>query len=484
MSTTTPDQRVSEYSPVTPTTEFGAGFPVFDNSDLAVLHDGEPRTDFTVTASYVEGVSTDAKVVFASGLTGDVIVYGKRAPRRTNRFQSGRNLPISDFNLALDTTEAEMQEAARDLVRAHKAPLGEQGGVFDAADVGNAQANAAAAAASADLARKWADNGIDDVTVGKKSAWYWAQKALDWATGGIAGVSSFNGRAGNVLATAGDYDSTKITRGGGTVEDALDAIEADIAATKATFLARVVGLTVQTNSGAPTTSIDISAGAYHLAGRVAANAATLVKRINAAWAVGNGNGGLDTGTKAASTTYFVFSIRNITTGAFEGLISASPSAPTVPAGYELMGRVGICWTNASGNLIAQKQVGSKVTLNAPITSFTGSGTSAAALINSAGPVGISVDLLVDLSCTATGPNADGSLSVWDGNAGSATDGPGNRCRARAGVSGEIDASLSPALPIRTLANGQLYRSASTVGTFTYNARISGWIDYQVPRVEA
>ncbi|MGR9136883.1 hypothetical protein [Rhizobium leguminosarum] len=485
MSTTTPDDRISTYNPVVATTQFAAGFPVFDNADIGVTVDGVERFDFTVTATYAAGISTDAKAVFSPGIVGDVVVFGKRAPRRSSRFLNGSPLSIPDQNLALDTLEAEVQEAARDVVRAHKAPFGEDGGVFSAADIGNAQANAESAQASADLAEKWAENPRNvAVEPGHFSSKHWAEVAAESASTGVAGVSSFNGRPGIVVPLSGDYSSAQVGRGAGTVEDALDAIEADIAATKGTFLASVVGLTVQANAGAPSTSIDISAGEYHRAGKVAVNASTLVKRIDANWAVGSGNGGLDTGTKQASTTYFVFAIRSTTTGVFEGLISASPSAPTVPAGYELMGRVGICWTNASSNLIAQKQVGSKVTLNAAITSFTGGATSATALINAGGPVGVSVDLLMNLSTVGTGPNADGSLILWDGNAGSASEGPGNRSRARATAAGEIDASLSPDVPIRTLANGQIYRRADTVGTFTYTARISGWIDYQVPRVGA
>ena len=117
MSTTTPDLRTSTYTPVSPTTEFAAGFPIFDNADIAVLHDGQPRTDFVVTATYINGVSIDAKAVFASGLVGTVVVYGKRAPHRVSRFNEGAPLPTKDQNLALDTIEAELQARLSQLAR-------------------------------------------------------------------------------------------------------------------------------------------------------------------------------------------------------------------------------------------------------------------------------------------------------------------------------------------------------------------------------
>lgn len=121
MSITSPDARVSSYDPVAPTTEFAAGFTIWDNDDLAVFHNGVRRTDFTVSASYGgSGFSTNAKAVFAEGLTGRVTVVGLRSPRRNSRFTSGGPLPIENFNLALDTLAAQAQEASRDIGRALK----------------------------------------------------------------------------------------------------------------------------------------------------------------------------------------------------------------------------------------------------------------------------------------------------------------------------------------------------------------------------
>lgn len=125
MSITSPDARISTYSPVVPTTDFPALFPVFDNDDLIVVHDGVERTDFAVSATYVEGISNDAKAVFAVGITGDVKVVGRRAPRRTSRFSNGGPLPVRDQNLALDTLEAESQEQGREIERAVRVEYGE-----------------------------------------------------------------------------------------------------------------------------------------------------------------------------------------------------------------------------------------------------------------------------------------------------------------------------------------------------------------------
>ncbi|QHW26666.1 hypothetical protein GYN07_21030 [Rhizobium leguminosarum bv. viciae 248] len=351
MSITTPDDRISTYHPVAATTQFAAGFPVFDNADIGVTVDGVERFDFTISATYAAGISTDAKAVFSPGIVGAVVVFGKRAPRRSSRFLNGNSLPIPDQNLALDTVEAEVQESARENRRAHKAPYGEDGGVFTASDVGNAQANAASAAASATLAAKWAENGDLDVTPGKRASEYWARKAQEWAIGGVAGVGSFNSRTGPVTAQSGDYSSDQISRGGGNVENALDAIEADITATKASLLSGVEDLLVSNNSGNPNTHIDIGTGKARVGSAVVANLATLTKRLNATWVAGSGNGGLDTGAVAASGTYFLYALRKDADGTFEAVFSTSPTIAGVNTalltGYTIVKCIGVVLTNAS-----------------------------------------------------------------------------------------------------------------------------------------
>lgn len=124
MSITSADDRRTRYNPVVATTDFAADFPVFDNDDIKVYVDGVERDDFAVTATYVEGISTDAKAVFAVGVTGTVDVVGYRDPHRTNRFSSGAPVPPRDLNLAIDTLEGEAQEARRDIERAVKTDYG------------------------------------------------------------------------------------------------------------------------------------------------------------------------------------------------------------------------------------------------------------------------------------------------------------------------------------------------------------------------
>lgn len=135
MSTTEPDNRITTYTPTVATTQFPALFPVFDNSDLSVYVNDQERTDFTVSASYVEGVANDARVIMNSGVTGKVLIVGTRDPRRENRFGFGP-IPPRDLNLAFDTIQGEMQEARRDIDLSVKSAYGEEGQTLPRPDTG------------------------------------------------------------------------------------------------------------------------------------------------------------------------------------------------------------------------------------------------------------------------------------------------------------------------------------------------------------
>lgn len=115
MAPITPSTRKTSYAPVTPTTAFPVNFPIADNTDLKVFVNDAARTDFTIAATYPDGLSYDAVVNMNTAVTGDVVILGGRVPRRTNQFLDGRPLPPRDLNAALNTLEIENQEARRDI---------------------------------------------------------------------------------------------------------------------------------------------------------------------------------------------------------------------------------------------------------------------------------------------------------------------------------------------------------------------------------
>lgn len=86
----------------------------------------------------------------------------------------------------------------------------------------------------------------------------------------------------------------------------------------------------------------------------------LTKRLDASWAVGNAQGGLDTGTKANSTWYYRWLIQRSDTGVVDVLLSASPTSPTLPSGYDRKRRLpGAFRTDSSGNIEGLLQAGKR-----------------------------------------------------------------------------------------------------------------------------
>lgn len=114
-------------------------------------------------------------------------------------------------------------------------------------------------------------------------------------------------------------------------------------------------------------------GVFGIAAGTAANSTNLSAMALASaytkgtggWAVGSGNGSLDTGAIANTTWYHVFLIRRPDTGVVDVLTSLSPTAPTLPANYTQFRRIGSMKTNASAQWLAFSQLGDTFLWDAP-----------------------------------------------------------------------------------------------------------------------
>jgi hypothetical protein len=122
----------------------------------------------------------------------------------------------------------------------------------------------------------------------------------------------------------------------------------------------IAGLTMSNDATNPTTTIDTSAGiANSDDAAMLMPLAAFTKNANAGWAVGSGNGCLDSGTSlAASTWYHLFVIMRADTGVVDQLCSTSASAPTMPnANYTKKRRIGSFRTNSTSQILAFSQIG-------------------------------------------------------------------------------------------------------------------------------
>lgn len=119
------------------------------------------------------------------------------------------------------------------------------------------------------------------------------------------------------------------------------------------------GLGLSNNGTDPDHDIDIAAGSCYDAAFAVPMvlASSLTKQIDAAWAVGTNQGGLDTGAVAANTVYAVWLIRRPDTGVVDALFSASFTAPSMPSNYTQKRLIGAVCTDAAANIIAFTQAG-------------------------------------------------------------------------------------------------------------------------------
>ena len=97
--------------------------------------------------------------------------------------------------------------------------------------------------------------------------------------------------------------------------------------------------------------IDFTAGNFDFDDQSGqATLSAITKQIDAPWAEGTNAGGLDTGTVAADTFYYLFAIYNPTTQTSDALFSASKTSPTLPSGYTKKKYIAALYTDGSANI--------------------------------------------------------------------------------------------------------------------------------------
>lgn len=202
------------------------------------------------------------------------------------------------------------------------------------------------------LAATNVQDAIDEVVAEKQP--------IDATLSALAGLSTaadrlpyFTGADAAALATFTSFARTLID----------DATAAAARATMGiiTELARnyIDGLIMSNNGADANNDIDIAVGSAmdSTNAKLLVLGAAITKQLDAAWAAGTGNGGIDTGAKANSTWYAVHIIEKTADGTIDALFSLSPTAPTMPAGYGKFRRIGWIRTDSSGKILAFTQSG-------------------------------------------------------------------------------------------------------------------------------
>lgn len=126
----------------------------------------------------------------------------------------------------------------------------------------------------------------------------------------------------------------------------------DVTAGTKTLKGRITGLIQKNNSGNPSDVVDISAGSCRSDDDtidLLLNA-TISKDISASWAEGNNQGGLDTGTVANDTWYYIWLIYRSDTAIVDALFSTSSTSPTLPTNYDSKRLIGAVYRNSSSSI--------------------------------------------------------------------------------------------------------------------------------------
>jgi len=135
---------------------------------------------------------------------------------------------------------------------------------------------------------------------------------------------------------------------------------------------RIDGLVLSNDTD---TDHDISIAAGEAADSTAVymlrNSSALVKRIDASWAAGTGNGGMATGSVGVSTWYHVHLIRKDSDGTVDAMFDTSVTAANKPAGYTYYRRIGSVLTDGSSNIIGFYQIGDYFFWKVPVTDVNG-----------------------------------------------------------------------------------------------------------------
>lgn len=180
----------------------------------------------------------------------------------------------------------------------------------------------------------------------------------------------------------------------------------------------IFGLTLSNNSTDSVNDIDISSGE---AASTETNpvlmvlSSSLTKRLDAAWAIGSGNGGLDTGT-IANTTYHVWLIQRSDTGVIDALFSTSATSPTMPTGYDRKRRIGSI-LRLAGSIQGFSQKGDRFFLQAGRIIRNTTAAASNILVDSGVPSGLQVYPILSSTMLI---NANSSASNWVGDGDSAS----------------------------------------------------------------
>ena len=242
----------------------------------------------------------------------------------------------------------------------------------------------------------------------------------------------------------------------------------------------ISGLTLSNNASDATNDIDIAVGqAVDATGVYVLNLTTAItKRLDAAWAVGTNQGGLDTGA-IANDVYHIWLIRRSDTGVVDALFSASATSPTMPTNYDQKRRIGAI-TRSAGAILTFSQYGDEFLLKVPVLDVdTANPGTSSVLSTLTVPDGVQVIALADVHLIDSTSTVDTALLVTSPDQ-TDTAASGSAYTLRIVSPGTTDdVSQASQVQVRTNTSAQVrYDLSNSDADITVRVCTKGWIDYR------
>lgn len=291
------------------------------------------------------------------------------------------------------------------------------------------------------------------------------QRLVDFTTGPTTALYTFERQSVNAGAAWTAWIATNVPSGYGT--GWTTALSGHI-----TLPEDPRGLTCS-NAADTDHDITISAGGAADSTRVMwlALSAAITKQIDAAWAVGDNAGGMDTGVVANNSVYYIWLIRKDSDGSIDALFSLSSTAPTMPAGYTYKRRIMTVCTDGSANIRNFTQTGDDVIYKTSINDYAEAALASTNRIAYALTVPPAMRAIISAIAYWSGASANHYL--WIGNS--------DRVDAAASVTNcdfefYVGSVFTPRRDvILTNSSRQIYARGTSTGIYLHIMTL-GWID--------
>lgn len=287
-------------------------------------------------------------------------------------------------------------------------------------------------------------------------------------------------------STAGDYTNTAPTATGSirkplfvakTTGEAIVNIMlgVEVADSVSSLLGYISGLQMTVDADTDH-DISVAAGAAQDEGdnQILTLASAMVKRIDATWAAGTGNGGLFSGSVAADTWYHMFIIEKDSDSSIDAGFDTSVSAANIPTGYTKYRRIGSVLTDGSSNIIGFTQVGDQFLWDDPPLDISANdpGTSAVTATLSV-PTGVKVFV----ECNIQAWRSTGLVSSLVSSLDQDDEAPTFGAAPLRTTQNNSEHTSNTWRRVRTNTSGQIrYRLDFSDGNVTMYIATLGWID--------